>query len=369
MIKKLNMKLRDFICIWAVVILASCSGNIDPNDVNSGAPVAPYTLSVDKTVIESDGSDVAVLTITDANGLVLTGSEYIRQTSFHIEETDEWRSGMGTENPNQFSAIIDGTYTITAMYAGVSCVNQVTVTSQNRKKYELFHKNVAIYRLTGTWCQYCPYMTEALNNVDDYTKDHSIVMEFHNSDEYSVAYNMTIDMAAFLLSRYGTTDDGYPYCIYSISEGSGKRTVNDIQRLVKSRLFEHPACTGIKATSSLEGGKLTVNASVKASAAGKYDLGMAVLKDNCIPTSSSAYEEVYNDVVVSISGNFYAMSTEAFTLEADAERSISKEFESQKLDSYNCRVVLFTLREADGKVIIDNAVDFTVGESVDYRYN
>ena len=28
-----------------------------------------------------------------------------------------------------------------------------------------------------------------------------------------------------------------------------------------------------------------------------------------------------------------------------------------------------SLREADGKVIIDNAVDFNIGETIDYRYN
>lgn len=361
--------IKNSFCFLAAAFAVSCAGNVDPNDVLPGTPVEPYTLSADKSQIESDGKDAATLVVTDANGLVLTEGNYLRQVSFHIAETDEWRSGMGYEGEaDKFSSIIDGTYTISAMYSGKECENTVTVASQNRRKYELFHKNVAIYRLTGTWCQYCPYMTEALNNVDAFTKDHSVVMEFHNGDEFSVAYNPAMDLAAFLLNRYGTKDDGYPYCIYSISEGSGKRTVNDIKRLVMNRLVEHPAQTGIKASSTLAGGKLTVNASVMASVAGKYDLGMAVLKDNCIPTST-AHEDVYNDVVISASGNFYAMSTDSFTLEAEAEKTLVKEWESPELDADDCRVVLFTLREADGKVIIDNAVDFNIGETIDYRYN
>lgn len=352
----------------AVAALASCQGVHDPDDVTAGEPAAPFTLTVDKTQIESDGVDAATLTITDAAGQVLTAGEHLRNTSFHIEETDEWRSGMGTEDPNLFTSIIDGTYTITAMYNGQACENSVTVTSQNRKKYELFHKNVAIYRLTGTWCQYCPYMTEALNNVDAYTKDHSIVMEFHNSDEFSVPYNSALDLAAFLLNRYGTKDDGYPYCIYSAAEGSGRRTVNDIQRLVKTQLYDNPARTGIKATSSLEGDRLTVDATVMASVSGKYDLGIAVLKDGCVP-SPGAYEDVYNDVVLMVSGNFYGLSTDAFTLESGAEKAVTKVCESEKIDADNCRVVLFTFVEADGVQVIDNAVSFKVGESVDYRYN
>lgn len=354
----------------AMFALVACHGNQDGGDLNPDGTMEPYTLTVDKQVIESDGVDCAILTITDASGKVLTEGSSLRNTSFRIEETDEWRSGIGSgEHPNRFSSIVDGTYTITAMYNGIECEAPVQITSQNRSRYERFHKNVAIYRLTGTWCQYCPYMTEALNNRDAYTKDHSIVMEFHNADEFSVAYNMQMDMAAYLLNRYGSKDDGYPYCIYSITEGSGKRTVNDIKRLVKDRLVEHPAQTGIKATSTLDGEKLTVNATVMASVDGSYDLGMAVLKDNCVPTSASAYENMYNDVVLSVSGNFYAMSTDTFSLKADAEKTMEKTWESAKLDTRNCRVVLFTLRETDGKVIIDNAVDFKVGDSVDYRYN
>lgn len=360
-------------CFLAAAFAVSCAGNVDPNDVLPGTPVEPYTLTVDKSQIESDGKDAATLVVTDANGLVLTEGNYLRQVSFHITETGEWRSGMGYEGEvDKFSSIIDGSYTISAMYAGKECANTVSVASRNRKKYELFHKNVAIYRLTGTWCQYCPYMTEALSNVDAFTKDHSIVMEFHNGDEFSVAYNSAMDLAAFLLSRYGTKDDGYPYCIYSISEGSGKRTVNDIKRFVMNRLVEHPAQTGIKASSTLVDGKLTVNASVIASVAGKYDLGMAVLKDCCVPTpnpQNPPHEDIYNDVVISASGNFYAMSTDSFTLEAEAEKTMVREWESPKLDADDCRVVLFTLREADGKVIIDNAVDFKAGETIDYRYN
>lgn len=358
---------KAILMILVACALVACRGTMG-GEVSADGTMQPYTLTVDKQVIESDGVDYATLTITDAAGQILSEGYSLRNVSIHIEETDEWRSGIGSgEDPNKFSSIIDGTYTISAMYNGIECEAPVQVTSQNRNKYERFHKNVAIYRLTGTWCQYCPYMTEALNNRDAYTKDHSIVLEFHNSDEYSVPFNMSMDIAGFLNQFYG--NNGYPYCIYSISEGSGKRTVNEIKSNVKNCLVKYPAHTGIQASSSLNGNKLTVNATVMASTEGQFDLGMAVLKDNCIPTSTSAYEDVYNDVVLSISGNFYAMSTDSFSLKADAEKALEKTWESDKLDAENCRVVLFTLRKVDEKIIIDNVVDFKVGDSVDYRYN
>ena len=362
-------RVLNILSVISLFFVASCHGFQDPNDLLASVPQAPYTLSVDKTTIESDGKDAAVLTITDVKGLVLTEGDYLRNTSFYIEELDEWRSGLGSLTaPNIFTSIADGTYTISAMYQGEFCKNKVTVTSGNRSGYEVFHKNVAIYRLTGTWCQYCPYMSEALRNIDDYTKDHSILLEFHNADEYSVNYNGAMDLAAMLLKRFGTSSDGYPYAIYSLANGSGKRTVNDIQRFVKEQLAQNPAKTGIKAESEVVNGKVTVKASVKASSAGKYDLGIALLRDNCIP-SGTAQEDVYNDVVTMISGNFYAMSQDAFNLSADEECHIEKVCEHADIaPGSSFKVVLFTLTEADGQVIIDNSVCFKVGESVDYRY-
>ena len=74
--------------LLAACLASACHGFQDPNDLLAFVPQAPYTLSVDKKVIESDGKDVAVLTITDVKGLVLTEGEYLRNTSFYIAELD-----------------------------------------------------------------------------------------------------------------------------------------------------------------------------------------------------------------------------------------------------------------------------------------
>lgn len=363
------LKSLSFLIVTAVT--AACNGD-GPGGNKPSEPEEPYTLSVDKTSIESDGQDKATFTITDANGMLLTDAEYIKKTSFHIEETDQWQSGMTDSEANCFSTISDGTYTVSALFEGKECANKVTVTSSNRSHYERFRKNVAIYRLTGTWCQYCPSMTEALANVNSFTKEHSLVLEFHNSDEFSVPYNSSTDLASVLLSTFGSSNDGLPFCIYSLAEGSGSRKISEIQGLVKEQLYENPARTGIAATSKLSGNTLTINAKVAASQTGKYDLGLAVLKDNCKPASSSASESVYNDVVVSISGNFFAMSGEtSFTLKEGQEQEIVKQWTSEALSTgiRDYRIVLFTLREAAGKTLIDNIVDFKAGESIDYIYN
>ncbi len=353
-----------FIAAVALAMTAFACSDVGP-DGTADVPTQPYTLSVDKSSIESDGKDEAVFTITDANGMILTDKNNIGKTSFHFVETDEWKSGMILDRPNVLTSIDDGVYTVAAMYDGIECENEVKVISKNRSAYEMFHKNVAIYRFTATWCQYCPEMTESLANRDEYTKDHSVVLEFHKDDEYSIP----------ALQNYLNTIAGVPYCIYSLDYYStGVNSVKEIRSYVRGQLTEYPAKTGIKASSSISGNKLTVNATVKASKAGTFDLGMAVLKDNCVPTVSNPKEPVYNDVVFSISGNFRGMSSDgSFSLGADEEKKITKELTSDILDSAaakDCRVVLFTLTEHGSKVVIDNVVEFKVGEGIsDYRCN
>lgn len=356
----------------AAALMWNCSGTVDPDDNGKGEvsdPTQPYTLSVDKTAIEADGNDAATFKITDANGLDLTGSQYIKNTSFQIEETGEIFSGMAVSNPNRYTSIDNGTYTVTAMFAGKKCSNTVSVKVQNRSKYEVFRKNAVLYRLTATWCPNCPSMTKGLTGLNEYTKSRSIVMGFHNGDEFSIPYPASGDIAAKLDETFGK--HGYPYCIYSLAEGSGDRSNLEIQDHVKKQLIENPAKTGIKASSSLQNNNLTVNASVKASSKGTYDLGVAVIRNNCKPTSASANESIYNNVVVSISENFLYMSKEAFALDADQEKQLTKEIDIQIPDSekQNYRIVLFTLKEKGGKILIDNGIEISVGGSADYSYN
>ena len=348
-------------------LFAACTGGHEPEVIDTPA-VAPFTLTVDKTQIESNGKDAATFTITDANGQVLTDLAHIRNTSFYIVETKEWRTDIGSgDAPNVFTSITDGTYTVQAMYEGEYCTNEVQIEAVNRKEYEMFHKNVLIYRFTATWCQYCPSMTEALGKINDFSKDHSLVIEFHGSDQYSFD-----GISAFASEIYSTV--GFPYCNYALAFGSGKKTVNDIHKNIKSVLVDYPAQTGIKAETSVQNGTLVVNATVMASKAGEYDLAMAVLMDDCKPSApadgSAVYEDEYDNVIRAITGNYRAMSSDKFSLGKSEEKTLIKEVPDFKLAQDKCKVVLFTLvKTADGNTVVDNAVSVPVGQSVDYRYN
>ena len=350
-----------FIIAGAALAATSCEG------IQATDPTEPYILSVDKASIEANGTDVATLTIKDANGLVLTDEEHIKECSFHILESDTYL----TRKTNTFTTIDNGTYTIEGMYQGTKCQGTVEIKGVNRSEYEVFSKKVAIYRLTATWCQFCPSMTTALANLDNYTKDHTVVMAFHGDPNFGITENGNF-LSDILMSQFATsaTGDGYPFAIYSLVHGTSKRTRNDIMGFVRDELYNHPATSGIKATSTIKDGTVSISASVKVSADGKYDLGCAILQ-NGLSGGADAYEDVYNNVVRNISGNYRYMSTNAFTLKSGEEKT-GLLYENIKFDAANkdkVSIVLFTLVADGNKVRIDNVVSMPVGGSVEYVYN
>lgn len=338
---------------------------------NSGAGVdveaqAPYTLSVNKTSIESDGKDCAVFALTDANGKVLTDDASLMSKIYFINESTGKRLARKTK---EFRSVEDGTYTFSATFKGDKCENTVTVSSVNRTKYEVFRKNVAIYRFTSTACVNCPSMTEGLNDVDDWTKSHIVELDLHGYDSeyiYSDGSKYVADHLVYNVFKTG----GYPSCVYDLEVVDGTRNETEIEGIIYDRLANSPATCGIKASSSYQNGQLTVSARIKSSTGGRYDIGFAILKDNCIP-KTSAYEDVYNNVVVAMTGNYVNMSTSRFDLAKDAESSeVSQSITmsaGDKLSEYS--VVAYALKENNGKVIMDNIVKLPINGSLDYVYN
>ena len=358
----MNKKLLNL--IWLVLPVVACTPE---NGGDEYQPQAPFTLSVDKTVIESDGQQTATFKVIDANGEVITDYPSLARKVRIINET------TGTRLPLRvitFRSLDDGEFTFSATCTGEACENTVTVESKNRRNYEIFKKNVCVYRFTATWCQYCPSMTEGYNKVNDWTKGRMVEMAIHGAGStYQIGEGA---IATGLLMRfYGTT--AYPSCVFDLDEKSEVRTYSDIEAQIFDRLALKPATCGIKADCSYVGETLSINATVKTSTGGKYDLGYALLKDN-LPGGSGAYEDEYDNVVLALSENYQYMSDKAAQVEKDAEKEFSHEMNELKIPATDnlteYSVVVFALKEAGNKVIIDNVVKMPlVNGSVDYVLN
>ena len=358
----MNKKLLNLILL-ALPVVACTPDNGDKDELN---PQAPFVLSVDNSVIESDVMQTATFKIVDANGLVVTDNSSLMGKVHIKNETTGIRLGRREKT---FRTIEDGEYVFSATCTGVPCENTVTVNSRNRSDYEVFKKKVCVYRFTATWCQYCPAMTEGFNNLNDWTKGRIVEMAFHGAgSDYAIGEGaVSTDL---LLDFYGSL--AYPSCVYDLDVFSDKKAYTEIESLIFDRLAQSPATCGIKADCSYTGGTLAVNATLKTSTGGKYDIGYALLKDNC-PGGKGAYEDVYNNVLLAVSGNYQYMSDNAAQVEKDAQKQFVFSYpvdipSSDDLAEYS--VAVFALKETGGKVVIDNVVEMPlVGGSVDYVLN
>jgi len=330
-------------------------------------PKAPFTLSVDRQEIESDGKQAAVFSITDAEGVALTeNSELMSKIYFKNEATGR----RLTKRTKEFRSVEDGEFTFSATVSGEACANTVKVVSSGRSKYEVFTKNVAVYRFTATWCQNCPSMTQGLEKVSDWTKNRMVELALHGSGSTYAYSDGSKYVADYLYPRFDAP--GYPSCVYDLDYMSDTRTYSEIEAIIFDRIADSPATCGIKASSSFSAGVVSVSANIKSSTGGKYDIGFAILRNDCVP-GGSAYEKEYDNVVVALSGNYEYMSAGAFDLQKDEESAASESSvnltipSDAKIEDYS--VVVYALKQDGSDVDIDNIVRFPIGESVEYIYN
>ena len=379
------MKKILYIASFALLCACSGAGTADPDVPPTGgqddtpALEAGYYVYTDKTVIEADGKDRASFTIKDQDGnIVSTDANVDSRKIWYVNVADNTRLDAKSTG---LTSIVDGEFEFQGLFGSTKTKNTIKIKVQNRAKYEVFHKNVAIFKLTATWCTNCPGMTNVLNSLGEDAASHSIVLACHNDDgNYSLSFNQTgTDLAAAVALHAvpGLKGLSLPSNVYDLDVLDDVRTVAGVTDNIMQCRIDNPAGTGVKITSvRMDGNDLKVTAAVKASKAGEYDLTCAVLANNVNAGGYGSADGVYHHMVVSVNqDNFMTLRNDTkFSLNADEE--FTREFvfpmggnvSSSALADLSV-AVLSLKKDKSGKVIVDNCAECAYGMTTEYVYN
>ncbi len=361
------MKNTFIILAAAALTFVSCRGNIDNNGDTPSTGNEGLTLVADKTTVEASGKDYVTFQLLDENGTDLLKDRTSLQS---INITSE----EGVRVPrmdNKAAFIANGSYTFVAKYKGQESNNTVTVTAQNRGKYEKFHKNVAIYKLTGTWCAYCPSMTKALDAMNDDAHAHSIQLAWHASSSTSDPYALTLsgaqsDCGNFLLSHFGGS--GFPSVILDLVQLTQERSASTLENAIWDIRANYPATCGLKVATSHSGSELKVDIEMTSSKGGEYDLGFAVLLNDQVYEGGTAADGKYTHIVRATTPNYWMYSESIKSVEKDGKLTMNQTVSGIE-SAANLSVVAFALVKHDNGARIDNIVEVEVGKTIDYVYN
>ena len=196
-----------------------------------------------------------------------------------------------------------------------------------------------------------------------------VKMAFHSSSS-SATDPFHLSQTSTIMGRFGAS--GFPTCIYDLKVMSIDRNVSAIKQTLQDQIRQYPATCGIKVNTSYNSsmGEITVNAALKSSQGGEYDLVYVLVTDGL--TASGGNETSYDYTVRAISNNYLSMSTDGrFTVKANEEHtaatfSISN---AKNLNPATSRVVVYALRKVDDAYMVDNITECSINGSIDYLYN
>ncbi len=353
----------------ALSALTACQGNLDPEgDVIPEEFVGPYTLVADKTEVEASGADYVTFSILDAYERDILKDKKALQKVNIISDVGSVRVAR-LEKTIRF--IANGEYVFSAKYNGEKCANTVEISVKNREKYEVFHKNVAIYKATATWCGPCAVMTKALEGRNAEAKRHSVELCWHAGDNFTIGVpGYTNDCGALIATRWG--GGGVPTVIMDLHSIVEERNPNTISNMIWDIRADYPATCGIKLDTDWDAAesKLSVAAELCTSKGGTYELGFAILLNNQIYEQGTNEGGKYTHIVCAATDNFIRLTSAAEAVAKDGR--ISRTMSVTLPDNMaikNFSVVAFALIEDGKNVRIDNIVEVDAGKSIDYQYN
>lgn len=359
--------------IFAVLVLAACSGTIDPEsqkpDVPAGNPMEEVPEGVlrifaDKTEVTADGNDMVTFT-------VMFGKEDVSsaQTLVLIREYDgeEKRSKAS----NKFSTVTAGTYKFTAEYyygGKYYTDNSVTIEAKpyfSGEEKEYRQRVLAVY-FTSTGCTSCPSATKGLKAVQDANPGMVSAVAFH-SHMGAVADPMTIPETTLFNAVLGGFD-GLPRLFWNMRQGTHLIGPSFTESYAEEVASYEPQC-GVAIDASAES-EITIG--VTSNLPSIYRYLVFIVEDGIVAEQTGVHDYVHNNVVRAVlTSEKGDKLNDNLPLTVGVESKATKTFTlSPEWKKENLRVIVAASTSTDGgyTFVVNNVAECRLGESVDYQY-
>ena len=363
--------------------LSACSGNDgegeEPGGNGGGTGIeGKLVLSASASYISNDGRDAAEFTVkkgdTDVTDKanIYQGNTLLGGTVFTTTTVGEYTFFASYEGD------ISEKITIKAIVGGVPALPD----DPQPDKFAGFKHRVLAVQSTGTWCQYCPFMTAGIKSYlsEEGNGEKTVFVAAHNGDgmanKYADAVNTWVGVNSYptlslnLDSRNKVNHQNVPSV-----------TASSIAGAVSTALRDN-ANVGISATvvGTENGGTLTVNAKVKIGTDAKYRIAAWLLEDGIqeAQTNSTGLTDKDNfsihDNVLRISSATSAYGVQLGESDSSSKGS-AKEYvctlslaDAKIASLAKCRVVIFVTTPKDGKFVVDNVITCPINGSVAFEY-
>lgn len=365
-LKKLSLALSAAALITASFFNVACSDDDDPAPV---PPAKTLSLTATPSTILNDGIEEAVFTVKLDNEDVTASAK--------VFDND------GTElTDKKFTSTTAGTYTFKATYEDYEATATVTVKEDDTPEPtgSEFYRSIAYTRLTGVNCGNCTPHYNLIEYLEENSQygDRLVEMYIHGpyggADPYTISnhsawgtYFSQVLGEPFLGAPFGTFDFR-KNIVLGTSGGSFDAMQGYYDTFVEDILANAPATTGFKVESKIEGLKLNVKITVKASEEDNYTLIAGLVEDGIVGTQigvsgTFTHDNTLRAMLTPIQGD------DLGTIAKDA--TVSKEYTANLNAAWvgnNVKLVLITTHTVEGKTVANNAAYATANGNTDYKY-
>ena len=365
--------------LTAAVMLVACRGNNDdPNQGQTGS--GKLEITTDKTLIQSNGSDIATLTVTLDGAVVKDGVEFFDAKNNPLDIVD-----------GKFSVTAPGEYQVWATY-GTAYSDKVTIRaitipvpatpSDPKPASTDFKARVLLTQFTGVKCGVCPKMMHLLHPIlDDPNEDRLVWVAAHtgfNSGDpayLSPRYSEAMKVAGY---PYAVIDHYYGFEWYDFQSSTALSEVIDECISVKKDV-----AAGIAVNVKLSGRDVVAKVSVKSPVNANYKLGGFLLEDGLYAVQQNADESWMNthnaciryiDAGSDFKGCSLGTIPEGQVMDYVFVWNIDEIWKSNAIYWKECvvenlRVAFFvSTTDANGNYYVNNAVECAVNSQLKFEY-